>query len=478
MPGRFLNFFRPIGLVMPEVKAPTRRVSFNERLIWTGLVLVVYLIMTEIPLYGAVPTGVSDPFYYLRVIFASNRGSLMELGIQPIVTAGMIIQLLGGSGLIQVDQSNPEDRALMSGVTKFFSLIMTSFIAIAYLLSGAYGTDLTLDTSLLIFIQLFFAGIVLMLLDELLQKGWGFGSGISLFIAAGVAQKILWNTLSPLPFPAEEEMGKSTGALIAYIQSLFNGENPLNAFFYRARLDAPTMLGLLSTAVLFLVVIYFQVLKVDLPVSYARYRGFRGRYPVKFLYVSNIPVILVSALLMDISFVGQIIWSRFNSDNSHFLLNLLATYDPVTNEATGGLVKYVIGPRNFTQFLADPLRGLIYAGLMIGLCVIFAVIWVGIGGLGPKDVAEKIVNSGMQIPGFRRSVKPIQSVLERYIPSVTVLGAITVGAIASISDFFGVFGSGMGILLTVGILYQLYETIAGEQLAEMYPFIRRLIGKE
>ncbi len=478
MPGRFLSVFRPVSLIMPEVSAPSRRVSFNERLVWTGLVLVVYLVMTEIPLYGAVSVGSSDPFYYLRVIFASNRGSLMELGIQPIVTAGMIVQLLAGSGLIQADYANAEDRALLSGVTKFFSLIMTSFIAIAYLLAGAYGQDLPLDTSFLIFLQLFFAGIILMLLDELLQKGWGFGSGISLFIAAGVAQKIVWSTLSPLPFPAEEEGGKSTGALIAYVQSLVSGENPLAAFVYRARSDAPTMLGLVSTVILFLVVIYFQVLKVDISVSYVLHCGFRGRYPVKFLYVSNIPVILVSSLLMDISFIGQIIWSRFYPDNANFLLNLLATFDPATNQPTGGLVKYVTGPRNFTQFLADPLRGLIYAGLMTGLCVIFAVVWVGIGGLGPKEVAQQIVDSGMQIPGFRRSIRPIQSVLERYIPAVTVLGAITVGVIASISDFFGVFGSGMGILLTVGILYQLYESIAGEQFAEMYPFVRRLIGQE
>ncbi len=478
MPGRFLNFFKPVSLIMPEVKAPDKRVSFNEKLVWTGLVLVVYLIMTEIPLYGAVPGGYTDPYYYMRIIFASNRGSLMELGIQPIVTAGMIIQLLSGSGLIAVDRSNPEDRSLMSGVTKFFSILMTTFIAIAYLVGGAYGSDLTLETSLIIFLQLLFAGIVLILLDELLQKGWGFGSGISLFIAVGVAQKIVWNTFSPLPFPAEEEAGKSTGAVIAYIQSLFNGENPLTAFLYRPREDAPTMMGLIATIILFLIVIYFQVLKVDLPISHARYRGFRSRYPVKFLYVSNIPVILVSALLMDIYFVGQIVWSRFNQDNSHFLLNLLGTFNATTNQPIGGLVKYVTPPRTFPQFLADPFRGVVYAALMIGLSVIFAVIWVEIGGLGPRDVAQQIVDSGMQIPGFRRSVKPIQRILERYITPVTVLGAITVGAIASLSDFFGVFGSGMGILLTVGILYQLYEAIAQEQLVETSAIFRRLLGTE
>ena len=155
MPGRFLNFFRPISKIMPEVKAPTRRVSFNEKLVWTGLVLVVYLVMTEIPLYGAIPPGTSDPFYLLRVVFASNRGSLMELGIQPIVTSGMIIQLLAGSGIIGVDYSNTEDRALMGGITKFFAIITTSFIAIAYLVGGAYGTNISFELSLIIFIQLF-----------------------------------------------------------------------------------------------------------------------------------------------------------------------------------------------------------------------------------------------------------------------------------------------------------------------------------
>ncbi len=476
MPGRFLNFFAPVCRLMPEVKAPERRVGFNEKLAWTGLVLVIYLIMTEIPIYGAVPKGYSDPYYYLRVIFASNRGSLMELGIQPIVTAAMVIQLLAGGGIIGVDYTDPNDRSLMSGVTKFFSILMTSLIAIAYIAGGVYGRDLALDTALIIFLQLFLAGMVLILLDELLQKGWGIGSGISLFIAAGVAQKIVWNTASPLPFPATEEAGKATGALIAYVQSLFNGESPLVAFVYRPRPDAPTMLALTATVIVFLVVIYFEVLKVELPISSAKYRGFRGRYPVKFLYVSNIPVILVSALLMDIYFVAQIVWSGFNMDNSNFWLNLLGTFDASTNEPTGGLAMYVTPPRNPYQLIADPLRGIVYVAVMIVLCVFFAVIWIGVGGLGPDQVAQQIVDSGMQIPGFRRSVGPIENVLERYIPTVTVLGAIVVGIIASLSDFFGVFGSGIGILLTVDILYQLYETIAKEQLIDTYPFIRRLMG--
>lgn len=96
----------------------------------------------------------------------------------------------------------------------------------------------------------------------------------------------------------------------------------------------------------------------------------------------------------------------------------------------------------------------------------------------PASVAQQLVDSGLQIPGFRRSVKPMQTVLERYIPTVAVLGGLIVGIVASFSDFFGAYGTGTGILLTVGIIYQYYQTIAKEQASELYPFLRRFMGEE
>ena len=196
MAGRFLSLFKPIGRVLPEIKKPERKVSFNEKIFWTALVLVVFLVMTEIPLFG-IEKAVSDNFGSLRVIFASNRGTLMELGIGPIVTAGLILQLLAGSSIIKCDMSNSEDRGLFTSASKVFSIVLTGVQAGAYILSGMYGTTLTGPVILVIFIQLISAGIIVMLMDELVQKGWGLGSGISLFIMAGVAQTILWSMFSP-----------------------------------------------------------------------------------------------------------------------------------------------------------------------------------------------------------------------------------------------------------------------------------------
>lgn len=277
---------------------------------------------------------------------------------------------------------------------------------------------------------------------------------------------------SPLPF---EQNGNALGSIIAYIQSILRNESPLNAFIQRSREDAPTMLGLVVTVVVFIVVTYLQALRVEIPISYAKYRGFRGRYPVNLLYVSNLPLILVSSLFMDIYFFVQIIWTRFNPLNDNVWLNWLGTF--TENQANGGLAYYITSPRNLTQFLNDPIRGLVYAGLLIALCGLFAMIWLQVSGMDPASVAQQLVDSGLQIPGFRRSTGPIQSVLERYIPTIAVLGGLIIGVVAAFSDFFGAYGTGTGILLTVGIIYQYYQTIAREQAAELFPLLRRFIGK-
>jgi len=480
MAGRFFEMFRPLSRIMPEIKPPERKVGFNEKLFWTALVLALYLVMSEVPLFGMGLTG-EDPFRFLRVIFASRRGSLMELGIGPIVTAGLIIQLLAGSGMVSCDFTDPADRALFTTASKVFSFILIAFQASAYIIGGVFGEAVRDPRiGIIVFIQLMVAGVVLMLLDELIQKGWGIGSGISLFIMAGVAQNIMWASIAPTP-PVGD--GKSYGALIALSQTALSGE-PLGNIFVRAG-NLPSILGFLTTIVVFLIVIYFEGVRVELPISYAGYRGFRGRYPIKLLYVSNLPVIFAAALFANIYFFSQLLWNHFGqpAQGTIFWLDLLGSYASVPTEGgqsriepTGGLVYYVISPQSLSEVVRDPARALIFTGIMVAFCIVFSITWLEVGGLGPRTVAKQLVDSGMQIPGFRRSKRPIELLLKRYIPVVAILGGVVVGLIASVADFFGVFGSGMGVLLSVGILYQYYQLLMQERVAEMYPALRGLLG--
>ncbi len=227
----------------------------------------------------------------------------MELGIGPIVTAGLILQLLAGSSIIKCDMSNSEDRGLFTSASKVFTIVLTGIQAGAYILSGMYGPEsLRGPTILVIFLQLIVTGIIVMLMDELVQKGWGLGSGISLFIMAGVAQTILWSTFSP-------PTGLFVGSLSAYLGWSTNPSS--NGPFGSAAGVYPSLLGFIATIAVFLIVIYLQGIRIELPMSYAGYKGFRSRYPIKLLYVSNLPVIFASALFANVYFFSQLLWSQF-----------------------------------------------------------------------------------------------------------------------------------------------------------------------
>lgn len=478
MAGRFLSLFKPVARVVPEIKPPERRVRFNEKLFWTGIVLIIYLVMSEIPLFG-IPRTTVESLGALRIIFASSRGTLMELGIGPIVTAGLILQLLVGAAMIECDMSNPEDRGLFTTATKVFTIVLTGVQASAYIISGMYGA-VPSSMAILVFLQLLASGVIVLLLDELVQKGWGFGSGISLFIMAGVASQIFWQSFSPTT-------GLFVGSLTTALGGTGTSASRWTSWIYGTG-SYPSMIGFIATIAAFLIIIYMEGVRIELPLTYAGYKGYRSRYPIKLLYVSNLPVIFASALFANVYFFSQLFWSRNGGAAYHGQnpwLNLLGQFSPTYNSAgnvtgyvpSGGLVYYVTAPNSLQSAASDLGRDFGYLGILVVFCVVFSLTWIEVGGLGPSTVAKQLVDAGMEIPGYRRSGKAIEAILKRYIPAVTVVGGIIVGLIAGISDFFGVFGSGMGILLSVGIIYQYYEILMQERAAEMYPAFRRLFGE-
>jgi len=195
---------------------------------WTAWTLFIYLICCQIPLYGVVKQEGADPLYWLRVILASNKGTIMELGMSPIITSGMIMQLLVGAKIIDVNMQSKEDRELFQAAQKLFGLLITFGEALAYLLSGMYGPvgELGFLRSFLIITQLFLAGFMVLMLDELLQKGYGLGSGISLFIATNICETILWKSFSPVTIRTDQGT-EFEGAIIALFHFMLTKPNKL-----------------------------------------------------------------------------------------------------------------------------------------------------------------------------------------------------------------------------------------------------------
>ncbi len=456
---------------LPQVPKPKKKLTLQTRLLWCGVALLIYMVMGQTPLFGAT-TPEFDFLAFARVIFASQQGTLVELGIGPIVTAGLLMQLLRGSEMLKFDFKKPEERGIFQTATKLVTYVIIVAESIVYGIA-VYGPTLTDPSVLYIMIgQLMAASVIIMFLDELIQKGWGLGSGISLFIMAGVAQQILWSMFSPM---AAQDGG--TVGIIPYIVQSFMAGDLSNVIFRGAQL--PSVFSLCLTGGVLLILVFTQGMKIEIPIVSTRYRGFAAVYPIKMMYVSNIPVILASALTANAIFVFQMLWANFNPRNNNFFMNLIAQFDPTNpSNPIGGLIYYVTPPRGLEIAALDPSRAVGYVLFMIGIVVVFGKLWVELGGLSPKSAAQNLLDADVQIPGFRRSNKPIEALLNKYIPSVTIIGSIILGLLAGVSDVLGVFGSGIGILLMVDILINYYTQLVREQVEVVMPRLGALLGRK
>ena len=456
---------------IPQIPKPKKKKSLQTRLQWSAVILLIYMVMGQTPLFGAT-TPEFDFLAFARVIFASQQGTLVELGIGPIVTAGLLMQLLKGSEILKFDFKKPEERGIFQTATKMVTYIVIVAESAVYGFA-VYGPGITEPSVLYILIgQLMGASIIIMLLDETIQKGWGLGSGISLFIMAGVAQQILWSLFSPLPAGDGGTIG-----IIPYIgQSILEGD--LGNVFFRSN-QLPSIFGLLLTAGVMLILVYTQGMKIEIPIVSTKYRGFSAVYPIKLMYVSNIPVILASALTANAVFMGQMLWANINPQNNNTFFNILAQFDPTSpSTPIGGLIYYITPPRGLDVAVLDPMRAVGYIIFMIMIVVVFGKLWVELGGLSPKSAAKNLLDADVQIPGFRRSNQPIEVLLNKYIPSVTLIGSMILGALAGISDVLGVFGSGIGILLMVDILINYYNQLVREQVEIVMPRLGALLGRK
>jgi preprotein translocase subunit SecY len=527
-PGSKLYGLKPITSRMPAVAQPKGHVHFRTKMFWTITVLLLYFLLTNIFLYGVDQATVVDLFASYRAILAGAQGTLMHLGIGPIVTGSIIMQLFTGARIINLDLTDDEDKGMYQGTQKVMVVAMIFVEAIpqvyGYLtpsssliasLNGASPGNGTMLADVIIVSQLVFGSYLVFLMDEVVSK-WGIGSGISLFIAAGVSQQIVQGTLNWLPAnPGPVSAVNPPSGTIPktlWFFTHYNASQMAGGGWEQVLLHSPNpVVALAGTAVIFFLVAWTESTRIELPLSHAEARGARGRYPLRLIYASNIPVILMAALLANVSMFSILLWN--NPTLSHFPgighqwwigsypasptaaqhMGVSQT-TPLTGGAyylstVNGLEQWLLPLLNPAaygtllvghQWWQDLAHVAIYFGVMVGGSILFAKFWIQTTNMGPEAVAKQIEASGMQIPGFRREPRVLRRVLARYIPVITVISGAAVGALAAGADLIGTVGnaSGTGVLLTVGIIINLYEAMGREQLMEMNPLLRRFLGGE
>ena len=501
--------------VYPSITKPEGHVRFNQKLWTTTLVLIIYFMMTNVMIYG-LSDSTLDIFSSFRSIMAGASGSIMHLGIGPIVTGSIIMQLFAGAKIIQLDLQDSADKQLYQGIQKLLVLFMIPVESIPQVYGFLdphetmiydYGVGWA---NVVIVSQLFLGSYLVFLLDELVSK-WGIGSGISLFIAAGVAQSTFVGTLSPLPVSQDFPMSLDnppSGTLPMIFYTLRTASNSQlvsdNGFELILLNHANPIAALVSSIIVFLVVAYAESSKLELPLTHGKVRGHRGQYPIRLVYASNIPVILMAALLANINMFTLLFWSHPTLSTVPILgrngwnskAHWFGSYEVGATTPSDGFAWYSSMVNGVGDWLLPLLNQtgdayghsltqimihvLTYVFVMTAGSTIFAKFWIETTNMSAKDVAKQIERTGMQIPGFRKNPVVLERILERYIPPVTLFSGAFVGLLAAGADLLGTVGNatGTGLLLAVGIILRTYEQIQKEQAMEMHPVLRDFFGAE
>jgi len=483
----------PIFARLPAVARPEKQVLFKNKLMWTLVILALYFVLSNIPLFGMSAESI-DLFAHYRAFFAGASGSLIVLGIGPIVTASIILQLLVGGDIIHLDLSDPRDQAYFQGAQKFLVFVMIILETLPQLfgyiqpdagLATMLGVDLWVVTAFL-FAQICIGGVLIMYMDEVISK-WGIGSGISLFIVAGVSQSIVTGLINWLP--GSDNL--SIGIIPKWIQLISRGElggllATSDGIMYL--LINAGILALISTIAIFAIVVYVESVRIEIPLSHTSVRGARGKFPVKLIYASVLPMILVRALQANIQLVGVLLSGRGITILGEFSgatpVNGIMYYLSAINSPSDWIPSLVRANYAAMGFDAPALWQIalhvgVDAFLLVAGGIIFALFWIETTGMGAKQTAKKIYNSGMQVPGFRNNIASIEKYMQRYIPKVTIIGGAFIGLLTLFASLLGTVGGagGTGLLLTVSIVYRLYEDLASEQMMEMHPMLRSFLGK-
>ena len=457
---------------LPEVKGPDqKKLSFKEKLKWTSIVLVAFFILGIVPLFGLGQNALQQ-FEQLSIILGASFGSIISLGIGPIVTASIVLQLLNGSGIVKFNTTTTEGRKRFQGIQKLLAIFFILFESFVFVLLGGLSPSFLLapisyrTMQLVLIFQLILGGILILFMDEVISK-WGFGSGISLFIAAGVSSQVFIRAFSPLTSTGLLAFGTTqapVGQIWVFIRSLIS-RNPIGAIL--------ALSTILSTVIIFLIAVYGQAMKIEIPLSFGRIRGYGIRWPLNFLYTSNIPVILIAALIANIQ-----LWARLLERWGYPLLGTFAG-----NQPASGLVSWLFSPNLIQAIITGGfsfdliIRALVYITFFVIGSVIFSVFWVQTSGMDASSQANQIMASGLQVPGFRRDPRVIEQILSRYIFPLTVMGGATIGFLAASADLLGALSQGTGILLTVMIIYRLYQDIAQQHMVDMHPMLKKVMGK-
>uniref|UniRef100_A0A0E0M397 Uncharacterized protein n=1 Tax=Oryza punctata TaxID=4537 RepID=A0A0E0M397_ORYPU len=431
------KFWRLAALV-PEVQCPDQPISSRQKLIYTTIALFIFATASQLPLYGIhhqPPTIEPDPLHWVHLILASSRDTILSNGIIAILAPEVLVKVLVSTKIIILDTSAPETCILLNRAQRLLGILMTILGAVNYYVRNQHST---VNTAL-IMLQILCSDIIIIYLDDVLKKGYGFVN-------------ILWKAFSPMSIVYPEQGAEFEGAVIAWVHLLMTRTDKFSAMskaFYRQNL--PNIINFLATCLFVPLAIFFQGFYIVLPVRTQRI--FQADYHIKLSHFLYGPIVLHRVLLALPYVVSKVLYMKYSGN---ILVNLLGKWDGSNHFGqsvpVGGIMYYLTTPPTLADLHRDPFHAFIYVAFVLISCACISM-WL------IDCASSKGVFNGFVVLNEERRLRFAQpdsihvNEIWCHVMRAACVGGFCAGVLIIFADFIGVFGSGTGIMLAVAALY-------------------------
>lgn len=463
---RLIDVAKPFFPILPEVEVPYEKVPFDDKVVYTIISALIYL-FAQFPLAGISKDeiAVQDPIYFLRGIFGAEPRTLLEFGIFPIISSGLILQLLAGMRLIKVNFNLQQDRELFQTLTKLFALLQYFILANLFIFSGYYGENLSIVQIGLLNVQLVGAGFVAILLSEVIDKGFGFASGIMTINTVVIATNLVADTFGVAQITVDDEGHKEAqGSLINLIQGFRSKRTTFVGGIISAfnRDYLPNLTTTLIVLVIGATICYLQSFRLELPIRSTKARGMNNVYPIRLLHIGGLSVAFSYVLLAIIHLSAFVLIQLVaKNDPSNIICKIFGHYESVNSllYAPTFPLSSLTPPRSFFGgLLQQPLTFIVYPLFMLVTGVWFANQWQSTSGSSARDIAVQFKEQGITLAGRRE--QSVAKELEKVIPIASTTGAALLAGVTILGESLGLKGKAAGMVVGVATGFSLLELIS------------------
>lgn len=473
-----------IASYLPTVEGFKFGLSFREKLKWIGIFLAVYFFLLNVPLIGIKPVHqAQNPLTILySTLTGAKIGTIATLGISPLLTSSIVVQLLVASKIINWDMKDEEDRKKIKALENILTFVFLVVESIAFTYSLPSLIPIEPGFEALVALQIFIGGFIAYLLSIAIDKT-RFGSGLTLIILSGITFSLFINLFSPFTISREgryilwfqEENAYPIGKFLSLFISLFR--NDFDVFL-------TSFIRILSTVAIIFITITLVRSGVEIPITLSGFRGFGKPLELSLFYTSTLPLIFGSAFLATLN---MFFLSAATTTIGDLRCGIFGCFDS-NNIPVSGVAYYLSFPRwtvlnlfglesmlESVDFNKEILKTIIFFIFFVSVLTLFSWIWVYSSGMDPQSIAESLSFYGFGLSGFRSDEKTLENILSKYIPYLTILSGILSAILAIMTDIFSSVIHSTSLIILVSASYNYYLLIKNEKSEDIPNLIRKFL---